>query len=258
MVHGFYNLTSGMLTEKRSLDVISSNMSNVVTKGFKADRLVSATFQEELVSRTGNMDKKNTQPIGDSTMARIPRETITDFSQGSFRETQGKLDFALEGDGFFRVRTAQGAEHYTRNGSFNIDDGGYLCTQQGERVMGKKGGPIRAINPHNPREMNGDILQVDRAGGIYTMDGDYIDTFDVVTFADKGQLVKQNGFFTGGGQPIPAEANVYQGVLEESNVEPVKEMVAMMESQRHLQSASQILKIYDQLMGKATNDLGRI
>lgn len=257
MVHGFYDLASGMLTEKRNLDVISSNMSNVVTKGFKADKLVSSTFREELMSRTGNMDKKNTQPIGNSTMARIPRETITDFSQGAFSETGNKLDFALEGDAFFRVRTPQGAERYTRNGSFNMDNEGYICTQQGDRVMGKNG-PIRADNPNNGIMVSGDALQVDNAGNIYTADGNYIDTFDLVTFDDKQALTKQDGFFVAGGQPRPANAGVRQGALEGSNVEPVKEMVAMMESQRHLQSASQVLKIYDQLMGKATNDIGRI
>lgn len=257
MVNGFYDLTSGMLTEKRNLDVISSNMSNVGTKGFKADKLVSSTFREEMMARTGNMDKKNTQNIGESSMARIPRQTITDYAQGSFRATDNRLDFALEGDAFFHTVTADGRDHYTRNGSFNIDNGGYLCTQDGDRVMGRRGF-IRVELPINARNSMEDFLMVDHAGDIYTTDGNFIDSFDLVTFDDKQALTKNNGFFVGGGNPRPAQASVYQGYLEESNVDPIKEMVATIDSQRHLQSAAQVLKIYDQLMGKATNDIGRI
>ena len=70
--------------------------------------------------------------------------------------------------------------------------------------------------------------------------------------------MKQDGYFTGGGEPLGIEATIQQRYLEASNVEPVKEMVKMIESERHLQSMAQVLKMYDQMIAKAATDIGRI
>lgn len=257
MVKGFYNLTSGMLTQRRTLDVISTNMSNVATIGYKADTLLSSTFDEALMSRTGNEDKAHPEGLGDTSMARIPRETVTNFDIGNLRPSNSPLDFAIITDGFFQVQTEGGQVRYTRNGSFNIDNRGYLCTQDGDLVLGEEG-PIQVYYPDSETQFNAEQVQVDPAGNVFDSEGNFAGKFAIVTFADTAQLVKQDGFFTGGGEALGIQATIQQNYLEASNVEPVKEMVRMIESERHLQSMAQILKMYDQMLAKATTDIGRI
>lgn len=257
MVKGFYNLTSGMLTQRRTLDVISTNMSNVSTIGYKADTLLSSTFDEALLSRTGNEDKAHPEGLADTSMARIPRETVTNFDIGNLRPSYSPLDFAIISDGFFQVQNENGEVRYTRNGSFNIDDRGYICTQDGDLVLGENG-PIQVYYPDSETQFNAEKVQVDQSGNVSDSDGNFVDKFAIVTFVDTTQLVKQDGYFTGGGEPLGIEATIQQRYLEASNVEPVKEMVKMIESERHLQSMAQVLKMYDQMIAKAATDIGRI
>lgn len=257
MVKGFYNLTSGMLTQRRTLDVISTNMSNVATIGYKADTLLSSTFDEALMSRTGNEEKAHPEGLGDTSMARIPRQTVTDFGIGNLRPSNSPLDFAILTDGFFQVQGENGPVKYTRNGSFNIDDRGYLCTQDGDLVLGEDG-PMQVYHPDSETQFNAEQVQVDPSGNVFDSEGNFVDKFAIVTFADTAQLVKQDGFFTGGGEPLGIQATIQQRYLEASNVEPAKEMVKMIESERHLQSMAQILKMYDQMISKAATDIGRI
>lgn len=264
MVKGFYNLTSGMLTQRRNLDVISSNMANVSTVGFKADQLVSSTFKEEMMARTGNTDKSNPEELAPITMARIPRETVTDYEQGGFRETDKKLDLAIDGDGFFKVQ-AGNEIRYTRSGSFNINNEGYLCTQFGSLLLGNNG-PIRVFNTEEAtkdgtvsnEQFNVENITVNSAGGVFDCEDNYLDQLSIVTFDDLGQLVKDGIYFTTNQAEIPANSLVLQGCLEQSNVDPLDEMVAMIESQRHLQSAAQVLKMYDEMLEKATTSIGTI
>lgn len=267
MVKGFYNLASGMLTQRRNLDVISSNMANVSTPGFRGDRLVSSTFGEEMMARTGNTDKSSPANLADVTMARIPRETITDFSTGNLRDTGKKLDLAIEGEGFFRI-DLNGQIMYTRAGSsMNVNNDGYLCMQNGGLLLGKNG-PIRIFDPQAGQEtkdgtiitpqFHAENITVNALGGVFDCNGNYIDQIDLVTVMDKSQLVKDGVYFTGGGEPLPANGAILQGVLEESNVDALQSMISMIESQRHLQSAAQTLKMYDQMLAKATTEIGKI
>lgn len=267
MVKGFYNLASGMLTQRRNLDVISSNMANASTPGFKGDRLVSSTFGEEMMSRTGNTDKSSPAQLADVTMARIPRETVTNYVQGNMRETGKKMDMAIQGEGFFQVNL-NGQTRLTRAGaSMNLNNEGYLCMQDGGLLMGKNG-PIRVFDPQAGQmtkdgtlitpQFHAENITINAAGGVFDCNGEYIDQIDLVTVMDKSQLVKDGVYFTGGGATLPADGAILQGVLEESNVDALQSMTSMIESQRHLQSAAQVLKIYDQMLAKATTELGKI
>ena len=119
MYQGFYNLTSGMLTQQRNLNTISNNMVNVQTPGYKSDKMVSSTFQEEMLYRTGRTDKSEYVPLGVTSKIRTAQRTYVNYEQGSFNPTGGIYDFALSGNGFFCIDTPDGVR-YTRNGSFQI------------------------------------------------------------------------------------------------------------------------------------------
>ncbi len=254
MFKGYYMLTSGMLTQNRNLNVTSNNMANASTPGFKSDTLVSTTFAEELQYRTGNLDKNRTLLNTQVKPGKIRTvvSTVTNHKQGILEDTGRNLDFAVVGEGYFAIQKANGDVVYTRNGSFTIDDGGYLALQHIGRVIGTDG----------PIALNTDKIKVDNLGRIYTEDGTEINQLAVTNFTDNNSLVKVGeGMFQNTNPANITDLNKGQimvRTLERSNVESIKEMMSMMSSQRALQSASQVLKMYDQLLAKATTEIGRV
>lgn len=248
MVKGFYNLTSSMLTQNRNLDVVSNNIVNVSTPGFKKDTMTSITFKEQMLARTGNTDRSNITNLNDTSMIVTAQETITDFSQGGFEETGNMLNVALSKDGFFEIQTQKG-NVYTRNGAFITDEEGYVSLPGVGRVIGTSGEPIQITT---------EDVMIDASGAISDINGNYIDSIRVVNFENYNQVNKDiNGNITGG-NPVEVDGGIIQGVVERSNVSMVDEMSLMMRSQRAIQSASQILKMYDKMMEKSTTEIGRV
>lgn len=248
MNKGFYNLASGMITQNRNLNIVSNNMANVSTPGFKKDTFLSSTFKQEMLSRTGNIDKANPSEIGESSQIRMAELTATSFAQGGLEETGLNLDLALLSNGFFQIQSFNGGIEYTRNGSFILDNEGYLSLQNAGRVMGVNG----------PIQLGTDQVNIDSFGNITDKSGNFIEKIGVVDFLDYGQLVKNdNGLFTGG-EATPVSGKMVQGQIEKSNVDALEEMTAMMTSQRALQSAAQVLKMHDQITAKAVTEIGRV
>ncbi len=240
MFQGFYDLAANMITQNRKMNVIGNNMANVSTPGFKNDKLIETTFRDEMIYR---YDRDGKNQIGVMSRVNTVDERVTSYKQGGLRETANPLDFALNGNGFFVIQTGNGVV-YSRNGSFSIDDGGYLCLEGVGRVMGQNG----------PIHLPSDNIRSDGEGNLYQADtGAFYGRLQVVDFADYGQLEKRsNGVFRANGAPQNAQnVIVNQRKIEASNVSLVEEMTAMMSGQRTIQSAAQMLKMYDQLTGKA-------
>jgi len=252
MYKGFYQLTSGMLSQGRRLDVIANNMSNVSTAGYKADRYTDSTaFREVMISRIGNKDKRNAEELGRESYILAPDQLYTDYTQGSLEETELPLDFAIDGEGFFAIRRGDDEIGYTRAGSFGLDDDGYLCLP----------GQGRVLDPdYQYIQLPTDNIYVDQTGALYTQQGrNLLATLGVFQFADTAALERNDrGLFTGG-QPQAAENYVIRNrMVERSNANMVHEMVAMMTAQRALQSAAEMSKIYDQVMTRDATEVGRI
>lgn len=251
MFKGFYNLTSGMLSQGRRLDVVANNMTNLSTAGYKTEHYADSTFDEFMLSRIGNKDKTSPEELGAlSSYILAPSKLHTDYTQGAFEETGMPLDFALEGEGFFAVQM-DGGNAYTRSGSFSLDEAGYLCMQGMGRVLDTQGQQIY---------LGTDKLNVREDGSIHTEEGDYLGTLGIFVFEDNEQLQRNDfSLYTGGGQPtLATDTKVHSKMLERSNVELADQMVKMISTQRALQSAAQLSKIYDALMSKAVNDVGRL
>lgn len=248
MFKGFYNLASGMITHGKNLDVISNNMANVATSGFKEDCFTGQTFDEVMWSRVGNKIK-NYEDIGGISYATVPSQVYTDYTQGAFDETGMPLDFGIDGEGFFAIQTGDGIA-YSRAGNFTLDDEGYLTLPGFGRVLDINQEEIQLVT---------DKIRTDDAGRIYTENGGFLGQIGVYEFEDNGQLVKNaQGLFTGGGQPQLGTAKIYNGMVERSNVGLVQQMVKMITTQRAYQSSATVTKMYDQVMGQATSDLGRL
>ena len=180
MFQGNYDLTSNMITQNRNLNVISNNMTNVSTPGYRMDRIMQSTFREEMIYR---YDRQGKTPVGVVSWVNTADERVTDYTEGGIRETGDALDVGLIGNGFFVVDTGQGPV-YTRNGSFNLDNEGYLRLQGVGRVQGTNG-PIRLTT---------DKVIIDKQGNITSEDGNqFFGTLQIVDFADYGQLTKTTG-----------------------------------------------------------------
>ena len=250
MMRGFYNLTSGMLSQGRRLDVVANNMTNIATAGFKAEHYTDRTFDEVMVTRIGNKIKTPYQTM-ETYQSHIlaPDQLYTDYSQGAPEETNLPLDFAIQGEGFFAIDTGDGVA-YTRAGSFTLDNEGYLCLSELGRVLDPEGNPI---------QLPTDKLTADRQGNLTTEDGDYLGTLGVYVFEDTQALERTPyGLFLGDGAQAADETTILHKWVERSNVDMVKEMVKMISTQRALQSAAQMSQIYDEVIKRVVNDIGRL
>ena len=238
MFQGYYDLASNMITQNRNMNIISNNISNVSTPGYKEDRLMESTFREEMIYRYDQFGKTQ---VGTVSRMNIADERVTDYSEGGLRETGSPLDVGLTGNGFFVVQTNNGVV-YTRNGSFNLDDQRYLVLPGVGRVLGTNG----------PIQLNTDEVGIDSQGNITTEDGlQNFGRLQIVDFADYTQLTKiTGGVFQAAAAPQASNATVTQRYTEYSNVNMAEQMTRMMSGQRVFQRSDKILKIYDQLVGK--------
>ncbi len=252
MFKGFYNLTSGMLTHGRHLDVISNNMANVSTTGFKADTFTATTFEDVLWQRVGNKEKTYID-IGRQSYITVPSQNYTDYTVASYDETGEALDFAIEGNEncYFAFNGRDGVV-YSRAGAFSLDNEGFLTLPAIGRVLDAEGNEIYVRT---------DKIHGDSYGGIYTDDGAFLGRLGVYQFPEDQQPIKNDQalFVPDGAQPQPVDdVRVINGLLERSNVDMMQQMVKMISEQRAYQSAAQVSKMYDELMTKATGELGRM
>ena len=237
MNSGMYAAISGNLSAMRRLDVISNNLANASTPGFKADQI---QFESVLASA------KNTAegPVYSSDLF------STDFSAGSLQKSDNVLDMALGGDGFFVVNTPQG-QAYTRQGNFHRGAGNRLVTADGYEVQGQNG----------PITLAGGKIDV-ADNGVVTVDGAPVGTIARVDFPKPYALTKLGGglFSPADPQaaPTPATTEVKQGYLESSNVKVIVEMARMIEASRYFESCAKVVKSYDDMTAKAANDLGKV
>lgn len=247
MSRGFYMLGSGMISQNKILSTNANNIANVNTVGFKKDKMLSTTFGDMLLHR---IDSSQT-PLSPISMMRRVDENITIHSQGDLDPTDRSLDFAIAGEGFFRVRTPEG-ELYTRNGNFTLDDEGYLQLANFGRVLGENGEIY----------LGTDNIDTDSFGNIFIKNGDnslLAGKLAIYNFADYNDIkLQNNGMYAGNNPALINYPEIKTKTLERSNVNIGQEMMETIEIQRNLQSTSQLLKMYDQTLARAVNDIGKI
>ena len=233
MFGGFYNVTSSILTQTRNLDVISNNMANTSTAGYKADQMAVRNFSQHLAYRTDSLEENRHTTIGVTDGKVIGDRNYVDFTQGTLKQTKNPLDFAIEGKGFFEIKTENGME-YTRNGSFSLDNENYLCLQGSGRVQGERG---------DIKVMDGLILE---------------NNLKIVDFNDyENDLVKDAGntFKARNQGNVVENVPIKRYMIEMANLDPIEQMTKMMAAQRALQSNTQIMKMYDELAAKVVSKI---
>ncbi len=255
MVRGLYTAATGMNVQAKRLEVISNDLANTTTTGYKKDVAVVASFQDVLMSRLNDTQNgaPNNGTIGKITYGAKVDEVYTDFTQGSIVSTGEMVDVAIQGNGFFVVQTPNG-EAYTRDGNFSINQYGELVTKEGYPVMGLEG----AITLGEDFLSTGGQVLINSQGEI-TLDEGYIDTLEVVSFEDNKSLTKMNdNLYSGTGARLPFEGSLVQGYLETANVNPVTAMVDMITVSRAYETNQKMIQVQDSLLGKAVNELGRV
>jgi len=283
MLRGIYTGASGMIAQMHRMDALSNNLANVDLTGYKQDVPIGKAFPELLIRRMnehiyrippGSVDA--TPVVGKLGTGVEINEVFTVFSQGSLKETGNAFDLALEGRGFFTILTPEG-ERYTRNGSFIISKEGLLLTKEGFPVLGENG----------PISLKLNNFVVDRQGRIF-QNADFandplrlvsmeenswentelVDTLRIVDFQPPQlRYVQKQGnslwrASEESGEPekveLGGQTSVIQGFLEASNVNPVTEMVKMIEINRAYEANQKVIQTQESLAGKLINEVIRV
>ena len=256
MDKGTYIAVSGSLAQERAMDIISANLANINTDGFKAGRVLFESYLQKSLDPNGTIPSpemiKGNAPgsqLPDSAYL-VASEGYTDYSQGPLRVTTRQLDIALEGEGFIAVNTPEG-EMYTRGGSFQLNLKGELITREGHAVLDIKKKPIMA----------GLIkFDIDDSGTLLDENNEPFAQIKVVDFPDKSVLEKRGGGLYAAPESAKRQAStalVKQGYMESSNINAVTEMTKMITALRTYEAFQKAIQSHDQMTAKLIAEVTR-
>ncbi|MGE8033443.1 flagellar biosynthesis protein FlgG [Lysinibacillus sp. KCTC 33748] len=277
MFKGFYTVATGMIAQQRRTELLTNNLSNANTPGFKADQSTIRSFPDMLMSSVGKTNAPANQQAGSQYMSQVGalntgiymQETLPNYIQGQIYSTDFTTDMALidgnlpqnedgtTGSIFFRLAHPEGGEAYTRNGNFTLDGQGYLVNPQGLYVLSDRGQRIQLQN---------DDFRLDENGAIYVND-QQVARVGVSYATNPNMLRKQdNGLIrTENGENLPTAygANgvsftLRQNYLEGSNVDSSRTMTDLMTAYRAFEANQKVLQAYDRSMEKAANEIGKV
>jgi flagellar basal-body rod protein FlgG len=240
MLSGLNTAAAGMAAQQQRLDAVANDLANANTTGYKHQRV---GFRDLVYDQTGRSSEQGVRTGSGAAAVDAGRA----FAQGVLQRTDRPLDIAIQGEGFLRIRLADGREALTRDGGLHIDGSRRLVTSTGAQVQP----PITV--PEGTAE---DDISFGRDGTVLAA-GRQIGKLDVVTVRSAQGLISagDNAFVTSpaSGPPIaaPRETTITQGALEASNTDMAGAMVAMIESQRAFQLASRAITTADEMMGIA-------
>lgn len=254
MLKGLYTAAMGMNVQAKRLDIVSNDLANTTTTGYKKDVAVVSNFKEEYLKRLDDSQNfvSNEGVIGKITYGAKIDEVYTDFTQGPVIATNTDTNVAIQGEGFFVVQTPNGLA-YTRDGSFTVNQAGDLVTNEGYSVMGEEG----AITFGEDFFTSGESIVIQSNGDIY-LGEQYIDRLDMAAFEDSRSLTKMgDNLYTSTGARKEFTGGLIQGYLETSNVNTVSAMVDMITVARAYETNQKMIKTQDEMLGKVVNELGR-
>ena len=258
MLKGLYTAYTGMVNEQNRMDILTNNLANASTVGFKKEGSTSQSFDSILTVKIKDQSVglQNVQKLGTNNPGVKIGENYTDYTQGSFRVTDNTYDLALAGDGFFTIeftnKAGETSTMYTRNGQFTLNREGYLVTQDGDYVLDTQNRRIQ-LNTLLDSEIGSD--------GTITQAGRAVARIQVTDFEDYNYLEKYGETYyrpVEGAKTTQADADVKSGYLEMANVQVVSEMVNLISITRAYESNQKIIQAYDDTLETAVTQLGRI
>ncbi|WP_421382037.1 flagellar hook-basal body protein [Bacillus salacetis] len=278
MLRGFYTVASGMLSQQRKTEMLSNNLSNSNTPGYKADRSSMKAFPEMMLSLQGQKQNIPTQTglqlpisqqVGRLNSGVYMQETMPAFLQGDLQETERLTDVALvdgtipvdpetglSGSVFFTLQGGDGTPRYTRNGNFTLDGQGFLTSSSGLYVLDQNGQRIQLASDDFKITEEGRVL-VDEIESARLGMGFAVNSSRLIKEGD-GLIRAEND------EPLPdaytsgATFRMQQGFIERSNVDTARTMTDMMTAYRSFEANQKVLQAYDRSLEKAVNEIGRV
>jgi flagellar basal body rod protein FlgG len=251
VIKGLYAAASAMLANLTRQARLTHNLANLDTPGFRQVLGGMEDFRNaEVLTTPGRPLAERPTRLGQLGLGVEASLAETDFAQGGLRATHSPLDFAIMGDGFFRVQTPAG-ERFTRDGRFVRDASGALVTVDGFAVLNEAGAPIRL----------GEGQVGALADGTLTVDGQAAAQLGLAVFADPAASLTRDetlgNLFVAAGAPGTGQAgSLVQGHLEMANVNPAQAMTQMVAVGRAYEAAQRLVQTNDELLGRAIQSLG--
>ena len=258
MIRSLWIARTGLDAQQTQLDVISNNLANVSTNGFKRGRAVFEDLLYQTLRQPGAQSSQQTQiPSGLQLGTGVrPISTARIFTQGNIQKTDNSLDVAVQGNGFFQVLLPDGTTGYTRDGSFQKDNQGQIVTADGYPVQPNITIPANALTVSIGTDGTVSITQSGTAATTQ------IGSIQLATFINPGglQSIGQNLFLetAASGTPTPNTPGtngagiVNQGYVETSNVNVAEELVTMIQTQRAYELNSKVVSTSDAMLGRLT------
>jgi len=272
MLRGLYTATAGMISQQRRMEMLSNNLANANTPGYKADQSSLRAFPELMLRKleqaaiptTKPLAFAQSQPIGSLHTGVYLQETAPKYTQGDLRPTGNDTDLAIlnqtlpeNASLFFTVEHPDGTQRYTRNGNFAIDTEGFLTTNNGLYVLDENNDRIQLETRSFRMEQDGTI-----------MEGNVVNSRLGVALANNANDLIRDGsglYRASEGQALQNAANVpgasyrlMQGHIERSNVDTAQTMSEMTAAYRAFEANQKVIQAYDMSMQKASNEIGRI
>jgi flagellar basal-body rod protein FlgF len=286
VLRGLYTAAAGMIAQQRRHDTVTNNISNINTPGYKQTNSVSRAFPEMLLSLTG-VEPKDQMKIGKLTSGVFAEESLSIHLQGDLTQTNNASDFALisnidvpglvfdesgksvsedgqvtfQPQAFFTVQNANGEVRYTRGGKFTLTEDGFLMTTDGSSVLGANGQPIQF-----PVGTSLENLMLTDDQRFLDPEGIERGQLLITRVDNPNELVRDgNGNFRFEGEDGNARAidageriEVRQGYVERSNVDAAQASVDLMAALRAYEANQKVIQFYDQSLGKAVTEIGRV
>jgi flagellar basal-body rod protein FlgF len=244
MDSGFYATCAALMARSQALDLVANNLANTSTPGYRSQQNIFRSF---LAAASGHPGSRLNQAVNDFG---ISGGSQMDLTQGNLEPTGNDLDFAVQGPGFFQVKTANGTV-FTRNGNFQVSAQGQLTTAQGDAVMGEQG-PIRIVG--GPVTVSSD--------GTISVKGAVAGKVKLVEFAPGTALesIGKTYYSAPAKSDAPAkQSTIAQGSLESSNVNPVAGAVELVAVQRYAEMMQRALSMFHTEFNRiATEDLPKV
>ncbi len=257
MLRGLWAAATGMSCQQSNIDVISNNLANVNTSGFKKSRINFQDLMYQNLRTAGTATASGGQIPSGIQMGMGAKVVSVEklFSQGDFSQTKNQLDIAIQGKGFFKL-TENGKDVFTRSGAFKVDKDGFVCDSDGNRLQPEFAIPAKTAS-----------ITLDNGGKLVASgsDGKELGSTQIqlFNFANPAglQSIGHNLFVPSDASGDPVQGNpgtdefgtVLQGFLEMSNVDVVEEMISMIMAQRAYEIGSKAIQTGDDMLQMANN-----
>jgi len=256
MLRSMYASVSSMITLQAKQGIITSNLANINTTGYKSQTLVAKSFDDMLLHNKDDYKDgvSNVNELGSLNFGVRIDETATNYKQGTLISTENNTDFAIVGNGFFQVTDEQNNTYYTRDGSFKVNPQGYLVTNSGQYVMG-----INSQTGNSERIYVGsDLISISPDNSVM-INGENRYKFNIVDFENYDNLTKHgNNLYKGEGGFNSNNYSIKQKYLEGSNIDSINEMAMMMETVKEFEANQKVIQTIDSTLSQIANEIGRV